>query len=119
VEREGAVLVRQRPAGVVNAHLWEFPNVEIAAKCTSRTKRRQLEAELGCPAETLSQLAIVRHSITRYRMTLEAFSVGLNGSTPRTEAGKWVSKDDILTLPFSSAHRRILLAALRKEAPPR
>ena len=29
-ERKGRFLVRQRPAGVVNAHLWEFPNVEIA-----------------------------------------------------------------------------------------
>ena len=29
VERNGRFLVRQRPAGVVNAHLWEFPNVEI------------------------------------------------------------------------------------------
>ena len=29
VERNGHFLVRQRPAGVVNAHLWEFPNVEI------------------------------------------------------------------------------------------
>ena len=25
----GKFLVRQRPAGVVNAHLWEFPNVEV------------------------------------------------------------------------------------------
>ena len=31
VEQEGRFLVRQRPAGVVNAHLWEFPNVEVAA----------------------------------------------------------------------------------------
>jgi len=29
VNRQGRFLVRQRPAGVVNAHLWEFPNVEI------------------------------------------------------------------------------------------
>ena len=26
----GLFLVRQRPAGVVNAHLWEFPNLELA-----------------------------------------------------------------------------------------
>ena len=29
IERDGKFLVRQRPAGIVNAHLWEFPNVEI------------------------------------------------------------------------------------------
>src|SRR6185503_11908462 len=31
VERDGKYLVRQRPEGVVNAHLWEFPNVEVEA----------------------------------------------------------------------------------------
>src|SRR5439155_27108515 len=30
VERRGRFLVRQRPDGVVNAHLWEFPNIEGA-----------------------------------------------------------------------------------------
>ena len=29
-QRGGRFLVRQRPEGVVNAHLWEFPNVELA-----------------------------------------------------------------------------------------
>jgi A/G-specific adenine glycosylase len=29
LERDGRILVRQRPAGVVNAHLWEFPNIEL------------------------------------------------------------------------------------------
>ncbi|TAK96061.1 MAG: A/G-specific adenine glycosylase, partial [Verrucomicrobia bacterium] len=29
VDRGGKFLVRQRPDGVVNAHLWEFPNVEV------------------------------------------------------------------------------------------
>src|SRR5262249_20109371 len=29
LEINGKFLVRQRPEGVVNAHLWEFPNVEL------------------------------------------------------------------------------------------
>ena len=29
IERDGKFLVRQRPTGIVNAHLWEFPNFEI------------------------------------------------------------------------------------------
>ena len=32
IERNGKFLVRQRPVGVVNAHLWEFPNVETNGK---------------------------------------------------------------------------------------
>ena len=29
IENRGTFLVRQRPEGVVNAHLWEFPNIEL------------------------------------------------------------------------------------------
>ena len=32
LENQGRYLVRQRPAGVVNAHLWEFPNVGICCQ---------------------------------------------------------------------------------------
>ena len=28
IERDGKFLVQQRPVGIVNAHLWEFPNFE-------------------------------------------------------------------------------------------
>ena len=42
-EDRGRFLVRQRPAGVVNAHLWEFPNVETG----------QDGADLGQTARTL------------------------------------------------------------------
>ena len=32
VESNGRFLVRQRPAGIVNGHLWEFPNAEVGAR---------------------------------------------------------------------------------------
>src|SRR5262249_27379683 len=40
----GRFLVRQRSAGIVNAHLWEFPNVEVLARAEA-TKAAQ--AALG------------------------------------------------------------------------
>jgi A/G-specific adenine glycosylase len=115
VERDGAVLVRQRPAGVVNGHLWEFPNVELPPKSSISTLRRQLEVELGCTVEALTPLATVKHSITRYRITLESFRVRLNGAAPRAGAGEWVLFDQLERLPFTSAHRKIL-AAVRRDA---
>ena len=73
IERNGIFLVRQRPAGVVNAHLWEFPNVEITgAKITAH---EVFESEFGCQPPVLEPLCTVKHSITRYRITLEAWRV--------------------------------------------
>src|SRR4029078_9609577 len=40
VERNGRLLVRQRRAGSVNSHLWEFPNLEVTDGAMSRTLAR-------------------------------------------------------------------------------
>ncbi len=113
LERDGTLLVRQRPAGVVNAHLWEFPNVEVALRTSAAEAQRALEAELGGAIETLTPLTTVKHSITRFRITLEAFRGSLNGGTPRPGAGEWVSAARLRQLPFTSAHRRVLETFLR------
>ncbi len=112
VERHGTVLVRQRAKGEVNAHLWEFPNVEVALKSSRARTHRDLETELGCAILALHPLVTVKHTITRYRMTLEAFRGELNGTMPRENAGQWVAREELDRLPFTSAHRRILLAVL-------
>jgi A/G-specific adenine glycosylase len=88
VERDGKFLVRQRPAGVVNAHLWEFPNVEAPGAPSSRrrvtgpTTKQHAGETLALPANglcltTTKPLCTIKHSITRYRITLEAWRAEL------------------------------------------
>lgn len=124
IERDGKFLVRQRPAGVVNAHLWEFPNVEITG--TQSNAHKTFQTELGFVANELSPLCTVKHSITRYRITLEAFLVhlgetsstgphstsvpsGTRGTRP-SEIGIWKTPAQMRQLAFTSAHRKILQA---------
>jgi A/G-specific adenine glycosylase len=116
VEHNGAVLVRQRPQGVVNAHLWEFPNVEVPLKLSTRGCRRRLESELGCALDHVIPLTTLKHTITRYRMTLQAFRGELNGRMPQPAAGEWVAKEELVKLAFNSAHRRLLISALAPES---
>ena len=148
VERNGRFLVRQRPAGVVNAHLWEFPNVEIhprpgssghqSAHYSGKKSQNRLTSaatvqesgleiihaakSLGIKPATLQPLCTVKHSITRYRITLEAFRVNLGGAssarphnkmgrrgTPPSEInGVWLPPAKLDSLAFTAAHRRIL-----------
>ena len=80
VEHDGKFLVRQRPKGVVNSHLWEFPNVETTSPNT-RSKPDEAAAAkdfFGITPATLEPLGTVKHSITRYRITLNAFWSGFN-----------------------------------------
>ena len=66
-------LVQQRPAGVVNAHLWEFPNVEVEADATNLAAHAT--KLLGAMPAQLNPLVMIKHSITRYRISLEAYLV--------------------------------------------
>jgi A/G-specific adenine glycosylase len=126
-EDQGSFLVRQRPAGVVNAHLWEFPNIEIspAANEGVATARRhkkfqnleihpdanvvgrvpphgvhlnKLEIDalkraatkiLGKIPASLTKLCTIKHSITRYRITLDVFKVGSSRCDDRTGASRF------------------------------
>jgi A/G-specific adenine glycosylase len=117
VERNGRFLVRQRPAGIVNAHLWEFPNVEVhlnpgsgghqsahhfrkssQSRLTSAAAVQESDLEiiraaksLGIDSATLQPICTVKHSITRYRITLDAFHAHLgvaNFASPHNKMGR-------------------------------
>ena len=108
-ERNGLFLVRQRPAGVVNAHLWEFPNVELTQADVPAEAARQA---LGTVKARLEPLTTIKHSITRYRITLEAYRV--TGQRPAVPSGQWISRKRLEALAFTSAHRRILQRVLQQ-----
>jgi A/G-specific adenine glycosylase len=147
IERNGRFLVRQRPAGVINAHLWEFPNVEIApnqrssgrqsahysrkksqSRLTSAATVQKSDLEIIRAAKSLGISTLVfhpfctiKHSITRYRITLDAFRVHLGGrgsttpkhletrrARPSEKNGVWLSLAKLNSLAFTAAHRRIL-----------
>jgi len=164
LERDGIFLVRQRPAGVVNAHLWEFPNIEVAAGIlrvekpgvppggknggnfkrvnntwkipggklpTSTTGGTPVATMLADAARVLNfdlrdakPLCTVKHSITRYRIILEAFQARLGGASstsphsnimleslgirPAENTGIWRTPAQMRRLAFTSAHKQIL-----------
>ena len=137
VEHGGKFLVQQRPAGVVNAHLWEFPNVEITDAPSSRPSPPvgekvaggRLRGNASAPdsldtvtiafqklfdvkPKAVRPLGTVKHSITRYRITLEAFSVSL-AKRPTSANGRWLAPGEFDSLAFSSAHKKLASAAAK------
>ena len=106
IERAGKFLVQQRTDGVVNAHLWEFPNIEALAKDSVAAMAEQ---HFDAKPDAIERLCVVKHSITRYRMTTEAYRVTLGGTsyTRPKSAGVWRTLAQLHKLPFTSAHRQI------------
>lgn len=106
-QRRGRLFVRQRPTGIVNAHLWEFPNVELSPE--DADLKRAARRALGIRPKELEPLGTVRHSITRYRITLEAYRVvGGHADPTRAGKGRWLDRNRLNQLAFTSAHRQIL-----------
>ena len=97
--KQNRFLVRQRPGGAVNGHLWEFPNIEVGLEDSSPAAT----AGLFQIAED-RPLCRIRHSITRYRILLEASRAEAAGET----SGAWKTIPQLHRLPFTSAHRKIL-----------
>jgi len=127
IERGGKFLVQQRPIGIVNAHLWEFPNFEING---SRQSAKEIfNSAFNFKAEAIQPLCTVKHSITRYRITLEAFRVNLGGTSstsphskmksgtretrPSENVGIWKTPAQMMQLAFSSAHKKLASAAAK------
>ena len=106
IQRKNEVLVRQRPAGVVNASLWEFPNLEVELQNKDPLNAAQ---KAWSPAFTeTAPLCTIKHSITRYRITLEAFRAEVKSRTELpAELGAWYPLEKLHDLPFTSAHGKI------------
>ena len=124
VERNGKFLVRQRAPGGLNAHLWEFPNIEIpgAGQGGVRHSVRATPQNLGngvprsdSPWQakdfrptSARPLCIIKHSITRYRITLEAWRAEL--AKPSHDPDRWCKPSQLRMFAFTAAHKRILAA---------
>ena len=105
VERDGKYLVRQRPEGVVNAHLWEFPNAETGARVCD--PQHTTAKGWGLSITASKPLRTIIHSITRYRITLEAWRAEPAAASAKLP-GHWLTPKQLDQLAFTSAHKKIL-----------
>ena len=109
IKHRGKILVRQRPVGVINAELWEFPNVELHSATTEAQLRKAARQALKVTPSSLEPLVVIKHTITRYRISLEAYRVKLNGAIPlKDDQSRWLTCHELKMLPFTSAHGKIL-----------
>jgi len=102
-EQDARWFVRRRPEGVVNAGLWEFPQIDVQP---GQSAVSALTESAGLRRDQLERLGEIRHTITRFRIRLEVYRAR-SGVPPHAWAGKWRALSQIRRLPLTSAHRRI------------
>ena len=104
IEKDGRVLIQERPPGGLLAGLWEFPGGKVEpGESLTAALRREIREELGAEIKDVSRLTTVRHAYTRFEATLHAFRCKIAGSG--FEAGRrrrWVTLKGIRRYPLPS-----------------
>jgi A/G-specific adenine glycosylase len=122
VERRGRLLLVKVPLGASRwAGLWQLPSSEVRKRETAEAAAARTLAELvGLTATVGEHFLSLRHAVTRYRVTLDAYRCRAERGSARSlgvaDVG-WKTRHEVGELALPAAHRR-LVRALAKHAPP-
>jgi 8-oxo-dGTP diphosphatase len=109
IDKDGRVLVAQRPAGKSMAGLWEFPGGKVKEGETPEFALcRELEEELGVDAREccFTPIAFASHSYSDFHLLMPLYVCRMwRGSpTPREgQAVKWVKPNELYGLEMPAA----------------
>ncbi len=109
--RGGAeVLMGQRgPKGRMQG-FWHFPEAEVklrAGMAEAAAAAAALALKDGAPPAPKGQAGRFRHSITRYRIAVEAFAFEAKKSAAPAPGWRWITPAELKKLPLASAERRL------------
>ena len=109
IDRDGRVLLSQRPSGKSMAGLWEFPggkveNGEIPEEALIRELKEELGIDTWCSC--LAPLSFASHSYEDFHLLMPVFVCRkwVGSPTPMEgQALKWVNRDKLKDYPMPPA----------------
>lgn len=118
IDKDGRVLLAQRPPNKSMAGLWEFPGGKVEdGENPEDSLIRELNEELGIDTwgSCLAPLSFASHSYEDFHLLMPLFACRKWIGTPMAMEGqvlKWVSKNDLKNYAMPSADIP-LIAAIR------
>ncbi len=109
IDRDGRVLLAQRPQGKSMAGLWEFPGGKVEpGESPEAALIRELDEELGIGtwASCLAPLTFASHTYDDFHLLMPVFACRKWEGIPRPREGqalKWVAVADLRNYPMPPA----------------
>ncbi len=109
IDRDGRILIAQRPPGKAMAGLWEFPGGKVEAGETPEAALiRELHEELGVGtwASCLAPLTFASHAYEDFHLLMPLFACRKWEGVPQPrehKALKWVAVRDLRSYPMPPA----------------
>jgi mutator protein MutT len=111
IERDGRFLVTRRLEGTHLPGYWEFPGGKCDPGETHEVcLARELREELGIDARIGDEILAIEHAYPQRTVRLHFYRCEIAGE-PRpllNQEMRWVSRDEMRTLPFPEADRKLI-----------
>ncbi len=119
VRKGDRLLLVQRPDEGRWAKMWEVPHQELAWMEPHATAAQRLLASLGLTGDIGGEVAAIRHSVTRFRITMTCLQVAHRRGSLRAgsyAASAWVRADELGDYPLATPQRRLARRLLDLES---
>lgn len=111
-DRQGRILIAQRPPSGLLGGLWKFPGGERRPNETlDQALARGVREEVGLRIRVGEPITAVKHAYTHFRITLYAFRCVWQAGDPRTlgcEAWEWINPSSLDDYAFSKTERMVI-----------
>jgi A/G-specific adenine glycosylase len=111
LQRDTRYLLVQRPDGGRWARMWEFPHAEREPLESPVATARRLLADLGLRGVVRGEVATIRHTVTRFRITLTCLQARWRAGALKPRGGyrdaRWVEPAEFTAYPSSVPQRRL------------
>lgn len=113
IRRRGRVLLVQCPEGGRWAGLWDFPRFRVRSRHEAPLRRELIDGVrngTGLIVHLGSHLKTIRHSVTRFRITLDCYDaqyVAVADGRPAKTRIKWLWPTALADYPLSTTGRKL------------